>query len=441
MRLTLALFSFLLFSSFTPVCAQRYAEPGGAPSANASASEPCKNCSKVEMSGIDPGRLLSDPATKKVLPLKAQAAARKPAHRPVKRHYHKTVSHQVVKNTTVASQHAAKKKTTVAHHVAKPPSPCDVVFNKFQSLISAHKDEEADRFLKNSLAEDPQNKCIRTKLVKYLLCQGYFHMKSNEVECGARRLREVLFVDPRNPTAICMLDKCYAASGIDPSDTNQMRKMASMLLNQGRDVGAFVEYERLLEAGPDAQTYLGYGRSALKLGQNSIALNAFQQALKLDPYDNNAWRDLGQLQMKMGNLQEAQNSFGNALQIEPADILAGDALVNLAQCQLAKASNDPSLHLALAKAWMLVGKPGAAAGEFQTINNLTGNAPAWQRAIANARSQASQWEQQAASIKQIRLNRKNQMAAENFEKLGPSPVSRHLRNAAASLAESNCPCN
>ena len=76
---------------------------------------------------------------------------------------------------------------------------------------------------------------------------------------------------------------------------------------------------------------LGYkaeGVALLSLGKISEALKVMKQAVKIDPYDDEAISNLGQTLLQNGKIDEAINEFENAKAINPCSAVIFGNLAN-----------------------------------------------------------------------------------------------------------------
>lgn len=99
----------------------------------------------------------------------------------------------------------------------------------------------------------------------------------------------------------------------------QSSKEAIALAMQGRWQEAVAVNKTLLENFPnDIDAYNRLGRAYIELGEYGLAREAYSQALKLDPYNGIAQKNLDRL----SHLSEAQvNPGGNASKVEPQQFI------------------------------------------------------------------------------------------------------------------------
>jgi Flp pilus assembly protein TadD len=387
----------------------------------------CPTCSGVEMKGIDPARLFDTGS-----PAPAAKPTAKVAVKPHKRHKIVHSSRPAVKVATKPTvPHKPILKAT-AHKSAPavvaggpPPSPCPKVTADVQKMMDQGRADDAERYLKSVLVEHPDDKCIRKIFVQLSLWRAYNFMKCGNIECAARRIREALFVDPSNTTARYMLDRCYLDSGVDPSDTKALSAFANGLLSQKRYVAAFVDYEHLTAVDPQAINYIGYARAAQQLGQDQLAVASYSEALKMDPLNASAWRELGLLCDKLGDQRLAESALSQSMAINPNDAVTSNALIALTQRQLDQRPDDPAIHLKLAHIHMLEGDYAGADDEYSKAELIRGDGDESIKQLIRAdRAAAESEHDRAPQIQQAIAAAAKQAAVNEFETKGPSPMRK-----------------
>ncbi len=76
-------------------------------------------------------------------------------------------------------------------------------------------------------------------------------------------------------------------------------------------------YRQALAIQADAQSYLNLGTALYALGLHKQAIEAFQQALSLNPKLADGWNDLGETWRDQGNMAEAIKCYRKALERQP----------------------------------------------------------------------------------------------------------------------------
>lgn len=93
--------------------------------------------------------------------------------------------------------------------------------------------------------------------------------------------------------------------------------LAYALAEQGHYDKAIVHYKTALQIKPHAIVWNNLGRSLAATGKLEEAINAFQNALKLNPSYAHAHRNLALVLARSGRLQEALIHLGEAARLEP----------------------------------------------------------------------------------------------------------------------------
>ncbi|MGY6277077.1 tetratricopeptide repeat protein [Methylomonas sp. MgM2] len=76
-------------------------------------------------------------------------------------------------------------------------------------------------------------------------------------------------------------------------------------------------YRKALNLKADARGYCNLGTALYAQGQHPAAIEAFREALGLDPQLSDAWNDLGETYRDQGNMEEAVRCYREALKAEP----------------------------------------------------------------------------------------------------------------------------
>lgn len=149
------------------------------------------------------------------------------------------------------------------------------------------------------------------------------------------------------------------------SATNANHELGRRLLRLG-ELGQGEIYQaakqlgdRLLEMDPvagtgrpkpnDVEGWFAYGKEKMSQEQNSEALAAFDQVIKLDPQHYRAWINRGNVLTNLGQLEMAIAAYEQAIKIKPDAQLAwsnlGDAFYDLERYQDAVNSWDKALEI------------------------------------------------------------------------------------------------
>ena len=68
---------------------------------------------------------------------------------------------------------------------------------------------------------------------------------------------------------------------------------------------------------PAPLAWIELGNSYFDAGQNEKSIQAYRQALDIDPNNANVWTDMGVMYRRSGNPQEALKSFDKAIEVDP----------------------------------------------------------------------------------------------------------------------------
>jgi Flp pilus assembly protein TadD len=112
-----------------------------------------------------------------------------------------------------------------------------------------------------------------------------------------------------------------AAAHINPRDPMSRSNLGTYFQTHKQMSEAVAEYQAAIELTSDpgllAQTYGNLGASQRALGEDDAARRSFEQSLRLNPNQYNAWLGLGLLAQKQGNLQEALNDLSRSVELRP----------------------------------------------------------------------------------------------------------------------------
>jgi tetratricopeptide (TPR) repeat protein len=143
-----------------------------------------------------------------------------------------------------------------------------------------------------------------------------------------------------------------AAGDINPSDPMSHSNLGAYLQEHGRLSEAVQQYELTLsltsDAGLVAATYANLGAAYRKLGKDEKARDSYDQALRQNPNQSNAYLGLGQLLEKQNQLDDAIQNYSRAVELHPTDtgfLLLGHALERAGRRQEALKAYQAALKL------------------------------------------------------------------------------------------------
>jgi protein O-mannosyl-transferase len=124
-----------------------------------------------------------------------------------------------------------------------------------------------------------------------------------------------------------------AAAAINPRDPMGHSNLGAYLQEHGRLQEAVTQYQTTISLTSDhgllANTYANLGSAYRQLGDDDKALTSYEEALRLNTNQFNAYLGLGLLQQKQGKLPEAIANFSKSVELRPTDegyLLLGRAL-------------------------------------------------------------------------------------------------------------------
>jgi len=148
-----------------------------------------------------------------------------------------------------------------------------------------------------------------------------------------------------------------AAAEINPRDPMSHFNMGACLQDGGNLNGAIQQYHTTIELTSDrlllASAYANQGTAYRDLGDDRDARDSYDQALKLNPAQFNAYLGLGRLLEQAGNLTEAIANYTQSVELRPTDegyIFLGRALQAAGRRQEALAAYQAALKIAPASA-------------------------------------------------------------------------------------------
>lgn len=112
-----------------------------------------------------------------------------------------------------------------------------------------------------------------------------------------------------------------AATRINPRDPMSRSNLGTYYQTHGQMQQAVEQYQAAIQLTSDsgllAQTYANLGAAQRQLAEDDQARKSFEQALRLNPNQFNAWLGLGLLARRQGQLEEAIRDFSRSLELQP----------------------------------------------------------------------------------------------------------------------------
>jgi tetratricopeptide (TPR) repeat protein len=242
-------------------------------------------------------------------------------------------------------------------------------------LIKQGKLEDADFVLRGAHKVAPKDSLVTNDLFNLSLQRSRKFLASKDVESASKAAREALYLNPSSSTATNLLNQVLRKSGVNPLDSAARLKLGDQLAGQGRDTAALVEYRASLRLQPSANAHVGLGNMLLRSGQKSKAKDEYQLALETDPNSSAAHRQIGLLKLSSGDTIGANTDLSRAVILDPKDKIAGKALTELWQKQVAKHPDDANSRLGLARAYQITGDLQSAHSEYRQVVRIDPNHP------------------------------------------------------------------
>ncbi len=143
-----------------------------------------------------------------------------------------------------------------------------------------------------------------------------------------------------------------AAAELNPNDPMSRSNLGAYLQEHGKLSEAMEQYDRTIQltsdAGLLAATYANLGTAYRNLGEDEKARDSYDQALRLNPNQSNAYLGLGQLLEKQSQLDNAIQNYSKSVELRPTDegfMLLGHALESAGRRPEALAAYQAALKL------------------------------------------------------------------------------------------------
>jgi protein O-mannosyl-transferase len=113
-----------------------------------------------------------------------------------------------------------------------------------------------------------------------------------------------------------------AAARINPKDPMSRNNLGIYFQKHNQTREAVAQYEAAVHLTNDpnflAQTYANLGAAQRSLSEDGPARESFEQSLRLNPNQFNAWLGLGLLAQKQGKLDEAVSDLSRSVELQPS---------------------------------------------------------------------------------------------------------------------------
>ena len=143
-----------------------------------------------------------------------------------------------------------------------------------------------------------------------------------------------------------------AAAEINPNDPMSRSNLGAYLQEHGKLSEAVAQYDRTISLTSDpgllAATYSNRGTAYRKLGEDEKARESYDQALRLNPNQSNAYLGLGELLEKQNQLDDAIRNYSRSVELRPTTtgfLVLGHALETEARRAEALAAYQSALKL------------------------------------------------------------------------------------------------
>jgi protein O-mannosyl-transferase len=143
-----------------------------------------------------------------------------------------------------------------------------------------------------------------------------------------------------------------AAAEINPNDPMSHSNLGAYLQEHGKLSEAMAQYDRTIsltsDAGLLAATYANLGAAYRKLGEDEKVRDSYDQALRLNPNQSNAYLGLGELLEKQNQLDDAIRNYSRSVELRPAGagfLLLGHVLEREGRLPEALAAYQSALKL------------------------------------------------------------------------------------------------
>jgi tetratricopeptide (TPR) repeat protein len=252
---------------------------------------------------------------------------------------------------------------------------------------------ESRAALEPALQANPQDENAQLFLARDLV-------QLKDMNAAAAILRPMAQREPKNQEVWYLLGQAYMQlseqaltrmSAIDPDSMLAHEVSGEMMEDMKNYQGALVEYKKAVEVAPnESGAHYHLGNLYWKLSQWDDALQQLNAVLKEDPWNCQAWAQVGNIlvdqkaQPEQG-LSDLNQALEHCPNLAQAHLDRGDALVKLGrnkeaiqELETAERENpsDPMPHFFLARAFKALGDSGRMKTEMETYAKLQSSASA-----------------------------------------------------------------
>lgn len=221
-----------------------------------------------------------------------------------------------------------------------------------QLQIEAAKKQEAEKQLQ--IEEAKKLKKAEARKLESIAAR---HYTSGNYEEALVYYEKAIAQYPFNATTYLEMGACYRALDqypkaiqaykqaikIEPDYTSAIEALAGAYLHIGQLEDALKTFKEGVAIRPDAQTCRNIGNLLAGMGQYTESIEAFKQAIKIDPQDAQAFSDMGYVYLsKLNCTDEAVRAFETAIKLDPMCVLAYN---NLGSYYYNSGQNEKAIQL------------------------------------------------------------------------------------------------
>ena len=210
---------------------------------------------------------------------------------------------------------------------------------------SRHRKEQAIEQWKLALRDKADNPIALCDL-------GMAMVDQNESRQAEAFLRKAIALRPRFASPHIYLGDLYLqlerpadaeaeyrrAVDISPLNTQARNQLGKFYAKQGRAADAEQQFRASADAQPNAEAWNGLGDALLQLNRQSEAAGAWSNVVELEPFDEHARLQLGQIYHAQGRHADAEEQFRVVLLLDPRNEIA------LAGMRAIKPAEFPAAH-------------------------------------------------------------------------------------------------